>query len=81
MFYCDPCGRKRGWPVERGFKSSGPCEICGDRALCNDVPSKDLPIPGTTMEETYVADKKAERASAKVVNIHTYRQQKERNRR
>lgn len=81
MFYCDPCGEGRGWPINPILKSSGPCEVCGVTALCNDIPSKELPIPGKTMEETRVIDRKASERLAKVVNINTYRQKKGKKRR
>lgn len=42
MFYCDECRRKANWP-ESIFKSRGPCEVCGNMAICNDVPTKYLP--------------------------------------
>lgn len=44
MFYCDFCGKKNGWP-EGLAKSYGPCEVCGTRAECSDVQSKNLPKP------------------------------------
>lgn len=52
MFYCNKCGEKRGWPTDTLFKSGGACEICGKRAVCNDVPSKYLPIPGGGIQDT-----------------------------
>lgn len=58
MFYCDTCangstvtGAKRNWPIT-AFKSHGGCEICKEVGLCSEMPSKNLPIPGMTMEET-----------------------------
>lgn len=42
MFYCQACAKKKSWP-ESLCQSQGPCEVCGKTALCNDVPSKDLP--------------------------------------
>lgn len=44
MFYCDPCAEKRDWPRTL-LRSSGPCEVCGGDADCNDCPSKYLPLP------------------------------------
>lgn len=44
MFYCDFCGKKNEWPITAA-KSHGPCEICGTRADCSDVQSRDLPKP------------------------------------
>lgn len=44
MFYCTPCAKPRGWP-ETVSKSSGKCEICNKVAICNDLPSKLLPMP------------------------------------
>ena len=45
MFYCDSCGTKKGWLTDTCFKSMGPCEICGEVLVCNDVSSKYLPVP------------------------------------
>lgn len=57
MFYCDPCGESRGWP--QGFaRSRGPCEVCKEVRDCSDVASKNLSIPGKTMEETRAIDAK-----------------------
>ncbi len=44
MFYCDECAKPRGWP-ETLARSTGTCETCGKVAVCNDCPSKYLPIP------------------------------------
>ena len=44
MFYCNPCAEKYGYP-ETMFKSSGPCECCETDAVCNDMPSRLLPMP------------------------------------
>lgn len=52
MFYCRPCGDARGWGVGL-LKSVGPCEICGARAACSDVPSRDLPIPRAVVKPDY----------------------------
>lgn len=41
MFYCEKCQKKNNWPDSLA-KSSGRCEICGEDALCNDVPSSEL---------------------------------------
>jgi len=51
MFFCEPCRVKNGWP-ESLMKSHGTCEICGEVKVCFDIPSRLLPIPGKTMEET-----------------------------
>jgi hypothetical protein len=45
MFYCDKCAAKRGWPFKTMFRSRGTCEICGKTTVCNDMRSKDLPLP------------------------------------
>jgi hypothetical protein len=52
MFYCNDCGKKRGWPCAPkggGFtippSSWGRCEICYKEGHTNDVPSKSLPFP------------------------------------
>ena len=43
MFFCNKCAEENGWN-ESLCKSYGPCEMCGESALCNDVPSSCLPI-------------------------------------
>jgi hypothetical protein len=43
MFYCDPCAEANRWPESFLSKSVGPCEVCGRRRVCNDVPSSQLP--------------------------------------
>jgi hypothetical protein len=45
MFYCDPCRRKRQWP-ESLARSRGSCEVCGQAAVCYDMPSPRLSAPG-----------------------------------
>jgi len=45
MFYCDKCAKEKNWPIT-AFKSMGPCEICGLKKECNEMPSKDLPKKG-----------------------------------
>jgi hypothetical protein len=47
MFYCNPCAEECGWPQTMA-KSSGRCEVCEKGAVCNDLPSRLLPMP---MEE------------------------------
>ena len=42
MFYCDTCKDQKDWPMSFS-KSHGKCEICGNLAVCNDIPSKYLP--------------------------------------
>lgn len=42
MFYCEQCAEKNYYPVSI-LKSNGKCEICGATAVCNDVPSSQLP--------------------------------------
>lgn len=44
MFYCDKCSLKNKWPNSLS-RSSGRCEVCGEAASCNDVPSSALPLP------------------------------------
>lgn len=41
MFYCDDCAIKKGLNMTM-FKSVGPCEVCGERKECSDLPCKDL---------------------------------------
>lgn len=56
MFYCDKCADKYGYP-ETWFKSHGKCETCDEVAVCNDTPSKFLPMPlradGTRAPDPY----------------------------
>jgi hypothetical protein len=51
MFYCETCGKKNGWP-ESFVQSRGQCEMCGETAVCFDVPSKHLPKPLQTEQES-----------------------------
>jgi hypothetical protein len=44
MFYCERCAIERDWPISLSH-SYGPCEICGRRTHCNNVPSSVLPVP------------------------------------
>lgn len=44
MFYCEPCGKKKGWPASVSL-SMGRCELCGTITGCNDVPHSQLPPP------------------------------------
>lgn len=44
MFFCDECRKKKNWP-ESFLKSKGPCEVCGEVRVCNDVKSSFLPLP------------------------------------
>lgn len=60
MFYCKQCGKERDWP-ESLLRSEGPCEICGHVRICSDVASKNLPIPGKTMEQTAEHEQKMTR--------------------
>lgn len=39
MFYCDKCGWVKGWPIKQVMSSFGPCEICEETVVCNDIPS------------------------------------------
>ena len=41
MFFCNSCAEKKGWD-HLIAKSRGSCEICGEHAACNDIPSKYL---------------------------------------
>ena len=52
MFFCDPCATKRKWPTSIS-KSSGRCEMCNKSAICNDVPSKYLPVSVPVVRPTY----------------------------
>ena len=51
MFYCNDCGYKKGWPTDSFSRSRGPCECCGETAICNDIKSGDLPEPIRDDEE------------------------------
>lgn len=42
MFYCDKCRIENKYP-ESIMVSYGRCEMCGDTAECNDMPSAYLP--------------------------------------
>jgi len=44
MFYCDVCADINDWPQSLA-KSSGNCELCGEKEICNDVKSSLLPPP------------------------------------
>ncbi len=44
MFYCNKCAKEKGWH-ESLNKSFGKCEICNNVLDCNDVQSRDLPLP------------------------------------
>lgn len=44
MFFCEPCRELRNWP-ESICLSRGRCEVCGNSAVCYDVPSSRLPAP------------------------------------
>lgn len=44
MFFCEECREKNGWP-DSMLRSRGRCEVCGEEAHCNDVPSSQLPRP------------------------------------
>lgn len=44
MFYCEPCQRKKKWPISAAL-SAGTCELCNKYSVCYDVPSSQLPKP------------------------------------
>lgn len=44
MFYCEPCRITRDWP-ESLMRSYGVCEVCGAKRECNDMASRQLPLP------------------------------------
>lgn len=44
MFYCPGCAKRNRWP-ESMSQSEGPCEVCGQTAVCYDTPSRLLPLP------------------------------------
>lgn len=44
MFYCEDCRKKRSWPASLG-RSVGRCEVCEQKAVCFDMPSRLLPLP------------------------------------
>jgi hypothetical protein len=55
MFYCDACGKERGWPHDDLLipVSRGRCEVCGQVRACNDVPTSHLPpAPEEPMSRT-----------------------------
>ena len=51
MFYCNKCGKERGWPTDTLVRSYGPCEICGKSRECNDIPCSRLPLPKEPRKE------------------------------
>lgn len=51
MFFCGPCQRKYDWP-ESMCKSAGRCEVCKVYSVCNEVPSKFLPVPEEPNKKT-----------------------------
>lgn len=55
MFYCNPCAEKRGWPQVMA-RSRGKCEECGKIEICNDHPSKDLPVAQFDMDSIEPGD-------------------------
>lgn len=44
MFFCEPCRRRRDWPMSMS-RSAGICELCNEGSICYDVPSSQLPLP------------------------------------
>jgi len=44
MFFCSTCAKRNDWP-ESFHQSFGPCELCGAHTICNDIPSRELPLP------------------------------------
>ena len=44
MFYCNDCAKKYEYP-ETLFKSVGKCECCGEKKVCNEMKSSELPKP------------------------------------
>lgn len=51
MFYCGSCAKKKNWPSTIS-RSRGRCEVCGDEAVCNDMPSSKLPEASPNDEPT-----------------------------
>lgn len=45
MFYCETCRIEADWPTALG-RSHGPCEVCGEVAVCHDRPCSTLPKRG-----------------------------------
>jgi hypothetical protein len=44
MFYCEDCRKRNDYP-ETISHSIGNCEMCGKRAVCNDLHHSQLPEP------------------------------------
>ncbi len=63
MFYCELCRAAKGWPRSLTV-SIGNCEVCGERELCHDVSSEELPL---AKEERMKAGVRAMREG----NLHT----------
>ena len=55
MMYCDKCREERNWP-ESMARSLGPCECCGEKALCFDRKSSTLPLPDDPAKVYYCED-------------------------
>ena len=53
MFYCDDCAEKKKWPLSI-LNSLGLCEICEENKICNDLPSKMLPLPDIKKTKIYI---------------------------
>ena len=52
MFYCTVCKQKKGWPGSEKA-SSGECEVCGERRMGFNVPTKCLPGFESTISDPY----------------------------
>lgn len=74
MFYCNPCGQERGWPINTPSTSHGACELCGKGGVCNDVASKHLPLPAANQDGTPRAGDRESWLECVWDGLHAYRE-------
>lgn len=43
MLYCNPCGKKRGWPIDTQVQSHGFCDVCHTAGSLNHVNTAPVP--------------------------------------
>jgi len=72
MFICDPCLNTRYKNQASIARSEGRCEVCGESAVCNDIPSYQLEPKqrvqtGTVVEPT--PQERIDRAAAQINEI------------
>ena len=55
MFFCDKCAEQNNWP-QSVVRSRGRCEVCGEVAVCYDMPCSCLPKPEDKKPEEEAKD-------------------------